>query len=237
MNRLYTLCVLAWALGACGSRDEGSKLSLQLTRQPAQQVQAEETSRTFINRRGERIVLTRAYVTLSSVEIFPCPTAARWWRQLSLVGTAHAHSLSNSRRLGVPHVESLERADGAVRELGILQPPPGDYCRVRLAFGPADVDAEDLPEGGLMEGRTLLMEGLVTSTPQAQPRSFRLESAAFADVELPLEGQSLTEENPEARLLFTLVYDQWLDAVEWESAAAAEQVLSGVSGSVKVSRP
>lgn len=223
-------------LAGCGSREEGIRLHLGLTLQPAGPVQAEGLSRSFTNDRGDRILLTRAQVTLNSVEIFPCPEGAawRWLRELSPIGTAYAHSASSPRQLGTPHVSSLERPDGEALELGTLRPPPGRYCRVHLIFGPADEDAMGLPADGAMAGRTLLLEGEILAADGEGSRLFRLESSGISNAELSLEGLTLSAEELESEQLISLAYDHWLDGVSPLAPDAATQVQSNLARSVTI---
>ena len=143
--------------------------------------QGEGATRTFFTVQGHRVTLTRAYVTLQSVELRPCPRttrAWRWLRALSPIGTAEAHTVTNPLRLGTPHVSGLSQVEAAALELGTLQPPPGSYCTVFPVFAPADSDAEGLPSDVNMTGQTLLLEGEVvpasggaTDAPQTAARS------------------------------------------------------------------
>jgi hypothetical protein len=225
-------------LAGCGAREEGLQLNLRLAHQPVQEVQRVGPQRHFTNDRGERITLTRAYVTVSSVEIFACPVtgALDWLRWLSPLGTAHAHSVTDPRRMGTPYVNSLERADGEVLELPSLQPAPGSYCRARLVLGPADADAEQMPEGALMLNKTLLLEGQVTSADGATVRPFRLESAGLSGAELPFEALTLSDDDRQAGLRFTFAYDRWFNGVDWESADAAAQVLTNMGTTLELAR-
>jgi hypothetical protein len=227
--------VLLWALTGCGWREEGLRLHLEIAHHAERGVRLEGGLRSFTTDRGELITLSRAYLTVSSVELIPCPapSAWRWLRQLSPVGTAYAHSESNPRRLGTPHVSSLERADGEPLELGTVHPPPATYCRALVVLGPADADAEGAPlEGGMM-GKTLWLEG--TATVAGEPaRPFLLESSAIATVELPLEALRLSEEAPESRQLITLAYDRWLDGLSALEPGAATQVLRNVAASASM---
>ncbi|WP_224361455.1 hypothetical protein [Hyalangium versicolor] len=223
-------------LAGCGSREEGIRLHLQLTLRPQGSVQVDGNTRGFTTDRGDRVILTRADVSLDSVEIFPCPesSAWRWLHELSPVGTAYAHSASSPRRLGTPHVSSLESPDGAVLELGTLRPPPGRYCRIHLVFGPADADAQGLPADGAMVGRTFLLEGTVIPANGEGSHPFRLESARIANRELSLDALALSEDQLEAEQRITLSYDQWLDGASPLSPDAVEQVLRNVADSTAI---
>jgi hypothetical protein len=223
-------------LTGCGSREEGTRLLLELAHRSVRAAQVEGLTRHFTNDRGDRITLTRAYVTLGSVEIIPCPepAALRWLRTLSPVGTAHAHTESSPRRLGTPYVSGLERPDGEPLPLGLLRPPPGLYCRAHLVFAPADADAEGLPADGSMEGKTLVLEGGVVPVGEEALRPFRLESSGVANAQLPLEQVSLSPEDLESEQRITLHYDRWLDGTSPLATDAATQVLRNVASSTSI---
>lgn len=231
---LLSILALLPALAGCGSREEGLRLHLGLAWNAAREAQAAGTLRQFTNDRGDRITLSRGYLTVSSVELIPCPTSSawRWLRQLSPVGTAHAHSESNPRRLGTPHVVSLERPDGEALALGTLHPPPGSYCRAHLILGPADADAEGAPTLVGMEGKTLRLEGSFAPASGGPTQPFTLESTAVLNADVPLEALSLSPETPESHQLLTLAYDQWLDALSPLEPGAAAQALRNAAASV-----
>jgi hypothetical protein len=234
-HRLSTALLLL-CLAGCGSREEGTRLHLGLAHLPTRAAEAEGTRRHFTNDQGDRITVTRAHVTLNSVEIFPCPTSAarRWLRALAPIATAHAHTESSPRRLGTPYVSSLERPDGEPLALDTLRPPPASYCRVHLVFGPADADAVGLPEDGHMEGRTLVLEGTVVPSGEEDPRPFRLESAGVAHAELSFNGLTLSPEALESHQLITLAYDRWLDGGSPLASDAAARALQNVARSAAV---
>ncbi|HEX8703837.1 MAG TPA: hypothetical protein VF815_33710 [Myxococcaceae bacterium] len=227
------------ALTGCGWREEGLRLHVGLAHHSQRGSRVEGGSRHFTTDRGEFVHLSRAYLTLSSVEFLPCPASSAWrwlWR-LSPVGTAHAHSESNPRRLGTPHVSSLERSDGEPLELGTLHPPPAAYCRARLVFGPADEDAEGEPLQVGMAGKTLLLEGTVSPAEGEPAQPFTLQSSSVITVELPLEALQLSEASPESRQLVTLAYDRWLDGLSPQVPGAADQALRNVAASATLTAP
>jgi hypothetical protein len=115
-----------------------------------------------------------------------------------------------------------------------LEPPPGNYCRARLVFAPADADAEGLTPEVDMEGRTLLLEGRVLPATGGPEQPFRLESASLTNAELWLEGLALTPDALEASRTLHLAYDRWLDGMDPTSPGAAEQVLRNVAGSATI---
>lgn len=225
------------SLGGCGSREEGIRLQLELAHLAAGTATAEGPTRIFMSDRHEQISLTRASLTVNSVELVPCPepTALRWLRALSPVGTAHAHTESNPLRLGTPWVSSLERPDGASLTLGVLRPPPGRYCRIHLVFGPADADAQGLPADGSMKDKTFVLEGWSLALGDDVVRPFRLESSGVINVELSIEPLALSAEQLESEQRITLHYDQWLNGTSALATDAATQVLRNVASSTSVS--
>jgi len=234
MKRACLATVLSLcALTGCGWREEGLRLHLGLAHHAERGARSEGGVRHFTTTRGEIITLSRAYLAVSSVELFPCPAPStwRWLKHLSPVGMAHAHSELNPRRLGTPHVSSLERPDGEPLELGTLRPPPDDYCHARLVFGPADEDAEGAPlEGGLV-GKTLLLEGTYSASAGEPVQPFVLESSAVVTVYVPLGALRLSEQFPESRQLITLAYDNWLEGLVPPEPRASTQALRNAAAS------
>lgn len=209
---------------------------VNLALQAASSVQADGSSRTFTNAQGDRIKLTRAYVTVSSVELAACPKGAmwRWLQQLSPIGTAEAHSTSSPLKLGEPHVSGFGTTDSELQVLGTLAPPPGSYCRATVVLAPADDDAVGLPSGVNMVGKTLLLEGQRVPAGGGATQTFHVESAGTSVVELSLDGVSLSESAPEVSRVISLAYDRWLEGVDPSAAAAGQSVLDNVSRTASV---
>jgi hypothetical protein len=236
MNR-YLCLSLFLCLSACGSHEEGTRLNLWLSHRSADGVQVDTEGRHFTTEAGEHITLSRAFITLSSVELLPCPTAATRLQHvlgwLSPIGTASAHSAHSPLRLGEPHVSSLSRPEGEPLSLGTLNPPPGPWCQARLVFGPADADAEGLSDEPRMVGRSLLLEGEV-SQGNEPPRTFRLESRAAVTVDVPLESLTLSEDMP-VTSTFVLALDRWWEGVDMNSEIfGADRALRNLSASITV---
>jgi hypothetical protein len=217
--------LLGLLLSACGAREEGVRLHLHLVHGPARGAQVDGTSRHFTTPQGERITLTRAHVALHSVELLPCQGPA---------SVTAFHTASSPLKLGTPHVDGLERPDGAPLALGTLRPPPGTYCRVRLVLAPADEDAVGAPAGGAMLGKTLRLEGEVTPAEGSPPRPFLLESTGVSPTELSLDRLSFSSEELEKHLVLSLAYDRWMEGVPWGSQEASTQVLTQVSASIQL---
>ncbi|MET0405789.1 MAG: hypothetical protein ABW123_25435 [Cystobacter sp.] len=226
------------ALCACGAREEGTQVHLDLDFQPSRETRTEGTTREFRNAQGDLIRLRRAHVTLSSVELLPCQTisAWRWLSWLSPIGTAEAHSEGSPRKLGTPYVTSPGLADGERLRLGTLRPAPGSYCRAHLLFSPADADAEGLTARPDMEGKTLSLEGEWLPADGGPARPFHWETAGVMNAEVTLEGLTLSPDALEASRVVRLAYDRWLDGVDLTASddATVEQILRNVAGAVTV---
>jgi len=237
MNRLkagfflWMICV-SGLLTACGNREAGLTLSLSLALEhPA--VTVDGAGWHFTRANGDRVVLSRGYLTLASVEILPCPTLGeRLWQTLSPFGVAYAHTVGSPTLLGTPHVVGLGASLTApALSLGELHPPPASYCHAHLVFEPADDDAEGLPSDVSMVGRTLLLEGTVTSPSEGTPRPFHLESAETAEVDVSLTPATLDQKSQTAARGFTLSPSKWLDGVDLSLASAAAQTLATATAS------
>jgi len=172
---------------------------------------------TFTTDLGHTVTLTRALVTLESVEVVPCaPTALeRLWRALpnALLATAHAHTPGTPTRLGEPRV--LDLLSAAEVELGALNPPPQRYCTVKVALGAADDHASGLPADGTYQGASLLFEGSVDAQGASSPRSFvlRAEAAAVAGPAFTPGELQLSDSERHAQVLLGLPYARWFDGL------------------------
>ncbi|MCP3139949.1 hypothetical protein [Pyxidicoccus xibeiensis] len=244
MRSVVTASAVLLSLTACGGgeRVEGLRLTLGLTTTRARSAVEAQGVRTLLTDEGARASLSGALVTLGSVELFPCEATGwrRLLRELSPVGTAWAHSASSPRRLGTPHVLGLGRADGEVRELGVLRPPPGRYCRARLTFEPADADAQGLDSAAAgaepvdMVGRSLHLRGTLAAEDGSDARPFEVESSGRASVDVVMDGLTLSEETPEATLVFSLAWDTWLDGVSPQEAPTRVDLLGNVARSASL---
>lgn len=186
---------------------------------------ADSSGLRFVRGSGEGIALRRARVTLSSIELFPCPTAAeRILELLSPIGAARAHGVSTERRMAVPRALDLVAREGESVELGRLLPPTGSYCYARVVLGPADADGAS--ESGIpeMAGLTLDIAGEVEAS-DSRREPFALWSAAMGGVDLDLDplvvkaGANLTFD-------FSVNYGAWLDGVDLKAADAGEQAVA-----------
>jgi len=208
---------------ACSREEGGIRLRLDLA-------QGTEGKGAVVTPSGKRVTLRRGFVVIQSVEIFSCAAQTRWWQRLTPISTAHAHGVETPTRFAVPQVESLLRPAGEMRVLGELAPPPGSYCRVRVVFGPADADAEGLPnEAGVdLVGKSFWVEGEGTAPGAVEATPLSLTGDGVSGAEVSFLPVTLSREIPEG--LLTLRFDaaKWLDALDLQipNGAPLAQALS-----------
>lgn len=136
----------------------------------------------------------RAYLVVSAITLTACDAKPSLpWQTLAalappLIPSAQAHGPTTPTRLGQQHVLALHRAERRV-VLGMMEPPPGDYCAMVIDVAAADVDAPGLPEDRAPVGSSLWIEGAwrrvgdVAWTPQVWATS-----ASFDVRARPAEG-------------------------------------------------
>ena len=106
----------------------------------------------------------RAYLVVSAVTLTECDAAPRLpWQSLAALTTptipsARAHGPTTPTRLGQQHVLALHQTSRRVT-LGLMEPPPGDYCAIVLDIAAADDDAPGLPKDRAHVGSSLWIEG------------------------------------------------------------------------------
>lgn len=190
--------------------------------------------RGFVTDQGYGVVLQQAYLVVSRVELLPCdPSAAQ--RVLGAVGkllrpvsVARAHGLSSPTVLATPHVVDLMDEDRNILSMARMEPPPGQYCGVRLSVEAADADAVGLPAPPDdpeaididMIGRSLALAGRFVVPGEQRSRDFLIESDASDEVELAFVstgGQptrlTLSASRLNAELRLEVAYYHMLDGV------------------------
>lgn len=140
---------------------------------------------------GFEVSVARALAAVETIELLPCEgsasvSGAGLLETIGLIGVAHAHSAVEPTRTGTPAVLPLASPAGGAIDVGPLEPPPGSYCAARITLGPADADAEGMPEDGALIGRTLLVEGTRVVEGE-EPAGFRLHSSDRVVVDVPIE--------------------------------------------------
>ena len=148
----------------------------------------------------------RGFVVVEEVELVPCdPTlTARAWRALSLP-VAHAHGESSPTQLGVSVAVDLTQATRI--EAGLLAPPAGRYCSVRLRAAPSDGDGI----GVVSEmGQSMVVEGTAIDQEHgAMTLEWRSSSVVDRVVDL-VEPLVLDASQKEHSLVVTISPEDWL---------------------------
>jgi hypothetical protein len=234
LRPIFALCAAAaFGLGCGGASGRSDQTAVALrARHAAGREVLGTTDRTFATAAGERVTLTRAVVTVSSVELFPCQSAAaRLWRWLSPVGIAWAHGVGTERRLAAPNLHDVLAPDADVAELGTVHPFAGSYCWARVALAPADADTPGAGAAGLV-GTTLLLEGTLSAADGTNVRPFTLRTATTKGVDVTAFPALPLGNDDQARRTFVLTYGGWLDGVDPLAAGAADQVLDRVVAAI-----
>lgn len=106
--------------------------------------------------------VVRAYLVVSAITLTACDAAPTLpWQTLArgfALSSAHAHGPTTPTRLGQQRVLALHR-DAHRVTLGLMEPPPGDYCAMTLNVAAADADAPGLPDDRAPAGASLWVQG------------------------------------------------------------------------------
>ncbi len=230
-------CLTAGA--SCSSSEPG--LSVEIRLAPPSSPPSESGARTFSNDLGYEVVLSRGYLAVGSVELYECEAASVLpTLELPLgVKSALAHSVSSPTRLGEPGVISLTGTADDAFALGTLEPPPGDYCALRVGLAVADSDASHLPSDTNLVGLTLYVAGTYQKGAD-QPVPFEASTDVEVVRHLDLEPLSLgDEEDSEVTLTIASKGEHWFDGVDFEALASdalGEQVFNNVAASLDAVR-
>jgi hypothetical protein len=237
------VCVLLGgaALQAVGCSDDHEGLSVDVAVDPPTSPAKENGTRVLTNDRGYRVVLTKGYLAVSSVEIEACASqgVAGFLRELRLIRPAYAHSEGSPTRLGTPFViPLLGDARGAI---GSLSPPPRSYCVTHIGGAPADDDALFLPADAPMVGKSLYVEGTFQPPSSAEASAFTATGALAFDAEVTHAPLVLgAGGRTKATLVIGEVIDHWFDGIDFATASPddiAKSVLEHAQQSFQVSFP
>jgi hypothetical protein len=125
--RAAVLCALLPSMaGACAVSEEGTTVELNISTDGRPQF-------------GDALSLV---VVVSEVELLPCQPGIAERLQQFLIPQAFAHTSSSPTLLGTPHVLDVRALQSVV--IGTLEPPPGEYCGLRVFISAADDDAVGL---------------------------------------------------------------------------------------------
>lgn len=220
--RTAAVWALSLALGllgfACaGSSSEGIVVTL---RTEAAKVPPAATFETDL---GYRVVVAKAYVNLSTVEIFGCDAplassfserATRGLRDVfTLERRAYAHTEGSPTKLGTPLVEAFTETGGGT-SVGELRPPAGRYCRVVQSLQAADGDARALPTDAPMLGKSMYVAGTYAKGGQA-PVPFEAESTASFDATKDVSFELSTTGARNVTVVLTRDATHWFDGIDF----------------------
>lgn len=154
--------------------------------------------------------ITQLTMVYDAVELITCaaledgPTIPGFTAS-ALISTAHAHGPSTPTRQGVPFVLDWVSA-AAPAALATFEPPPGDYCALRLDLGPADEDAV-LINGGDERGGSMMGKTLRADRAQGAQGWHRAATGARADVTFYFEQPWRFPDDQDLHATLTLELD------------------------------
>lgn len=108
--------------------------------------------------------------------------------------------------------------------LGALTPPSDIYCSLELTLGPADADAAGLAAAPEMEGRSFMIEALITPAGGSPSRhtlsseELRVVGAPFPSIFEPEDEDPI--DDPIRALRVDTDHLRWLDGVTLDAADA-----------------
>lgn len=228
----------------CTSEEAGVSLALGMVhQQPGTTLGG--LPRMVVGPNDAVITLTRAWVNVGAVEIFPCPASA-WRRTLRLlgpIGVAQAHTEGSPTKLGIPHVDDLARPDGQSMDFGTFHPPAGTYCQAAVSLDAADGDAVGLPPASVvpLTGNTVWIEGTVKPAGGGPVQDFTLTSAAEAEGQVAFVASSgaaspiaLQSAGTARSARVVLRYDRWFATVDPLAAGAGDALVRAIAQTLEV---
>jgi hypothetical protein len=234
----------SYVLSSCGGGDSGGSSSseegIKVTFAAIHQQTPDATlqvpvvpagvPRTFLNSEGVRITLTKAYLVMWRIQLESDCTSqlfTQLWHSLftSLLPPVMAHTETTPTQLGVPNVIDFLTADSTELELGSINPPPGNYCGMTVELLKADADTQRLPTAINMVNRVLYLEGQYLPVGSSQPVPFTIN---LAKTPLPrhlrlVTPLTLSSDHRTARLVTSIHYDRWFDALNLAALEEATQ--------------
>jgi hypothetical protein len=193
----------------------------------------DEMPRRFQTNAGWDITLVESYVTISNVTLVACDGTER-----------------PLRMYWGPCPEDLHEQDLATLTVAGLKVPAGNYCELRVEYGPYEsppVDEEGesqaqhaTPKSDNVDGATIYIRGGATDDPDADMRAFELRYTGTVEAVLDLselegEGSPLRvghREDFPKELTISKTYDRFFDDVDFDAYDPAE--LEDVLGEILV---
>lgn len=212
---------------SCNESSRGITVSLEGVHEATK-----DSDGAITNNLGYKITLTQGFVVYSELMLHDCdevrlmPRMINW---ISPLSSAYAHSMGSPTVLGTPSVDDLMTEDSTPIDFGVLEPPEGSYCHLMVTLAPADEDAQYLPTGTDMIGRTFFVEGTIEPPGGGPSRAFSAESSAEATVEVHFQDSSSTDaplelaiENPDQIVTLELNYGLLFEDIDFQTMAADE---------------
>lgn len=223
------------AFFSCSSDSKGITVDLGLVHHKAavggniDTSEGEGVARTFDNDAAVAIVLSKAYLKVTSVALHECHSD-RLVRILSnaVIPSAMAHGDDDPLSATSEQVIDILGKDLERVSMGEASPPAGDYCGAVIVVEPADDTTHSLPEDVDMVGKTFHLAGTQGGTP------FTVESDQEGEVEIDFdETLTLDGSATGTKIAIGMVYDTWLDGVDFGASAAVQgaKVLENVLAS------
>lgn len=233
-RRTLAVSVFAGAfvgLGRCGGYEPGIEVELALQAAPA--------TSAFDTDLGFRIRLEEAMLMIDSLELVRCSPVARRapsradphsgpgpgprWSQLT-IAKAWAHVDEHPTATGaVPRLNAMH-STGAPVEAGILRPPPGRYCALRVTPPP--------------DSAVLHVRG--TAVDVDSEHAFDIEAPTDQSIEIPLtEALVLSATKRSAGLVIVIDQHRWLDGIDFDQTDEidrARQAVDNALGALLVRR-
>jgi len=188
----------------------------------------------FENDEGYTVDIDHAYIVIEEVELVPCEAtaSAAILKFLDPVHTAHAHTTSTPTKSGVPFVVDASEAMEAAGSVGEVSPPPALYCSLKVTIGPADGDAEGLPESPDMVGKSLYIEGTYDDEGAV---AYTIQSSDSLTVDIPFrntDGDEAPLDLTEVGLHTVTIgstYDTWLDGVNFGTQTTGQMAAAALA--------
>lgn len=231
-RKLFTALLLSCAMTACSHSHEGIEVQVGLWVHSAA-----ETTMTlsaglsplheghlhvdpFENDEGYLITLDRAFIVVTSVELVPCGN-------LDAEAIGPVHVPSTPLKSGIPVVADVSEIIGEEYPVAELAPPVGEYCAIRIQIGPADDDAEGLPDDPDMVGLSIYLEG---EYDDEEPFLITSASSFTGTIELKDESGNSSplqlDEPGRTHVLAGAAYDTWLDGVDFDGMTTGEMAIA-----------
>lgn len=188
------------------------------------------------------VEVSHLHLAIASIDLVECSSPIASFFEGLLISRAYAHSVSTPLHLGIPHVIDAARTSTTHRSIGTLYPPPGEYCGLDLAFGPADEDAVglDAQTSASAVGRTMVMQGLDWLEGQPKPLLLETKERIVAHVDFRDEAGlpqqlSLSSGRRDAEVVYRLEPSQWIEGLAGvtDDRRRAELVLRNLVASVR----